>query len=106
MMGTMVDSTALRSRRYRAHRQGDHHLCKHFSEQRGWSDASSVPPADVSDFDPAEAMAQLAGRLRDAYRQDPGNAALARELRMTLQAMTTPTDADAFGELQRWLSPG
>jgi hypothetical protein len=102
MINSMADSVALRSRRYRAHSQGDHHLCRH--QASILIDASSRPVMVGADFDPGDAMAQLAGRLKAAYAADPGNAALARELRMTLQAMTVSVGADPFGE---WLSaPG
>jgi hypothetical protein len=37
--------------------------------------------------DPVAALRQLAAQLTGAYRTDPGNALLARELRMTLQAL-------------------
>jgi hypothetical protein len=37
--------------------------------------------------DPLAEMRQLAGGLASAYRADPANALLARELRMTLQAL-------------------
>jgi hypothetical protein len=44
--------------------------------------ASAVPVRD-----PEPALRLLAGQLAAAYGIDPGNALLARELRMTLQAL-------------------
>jgi hypothetical protein len=46
--------------------------------------------------DPIAELRRLAGRLRDAHVADPGNALLARELRMTLQTLTGGrSDGDA-----------
>jgi hypothetical protein len=81
----MVDSDALRSRRKRAHTAGDHHLCRHWPVPTA---VSRLPAPDPSnDLDPAAEMRLLAGRLSAAYTADPGNAALARELRVTLLAV-------------------
>ena len=38
-------------------------------------------------WNPQAEMRQLAAQLVSAYRADPGNAALAKELRLTLQAL-------------------
>jgi hypothetical protein len=45
-------------------------------------------------------MEEFAGWLAEAYRADPSNGILARELRMTLQALAAPgkTD-DGLGDL-------
>jgi hypothetical protein len=43
----------------------------------------SAGPVD----DPVAELRRLAGQLAQAYRTEPGNALLARELRMTLQAL-------------------
>jgi hypothetical protein len=40
-------------------------------------------------FDPVAELRDLAAALSVAYRADPGNALLARELRATLQALIT-----------------
>ena len=80
----MADSGALRTRRARAHKAGDHSLCRR-------CDGSKPVPAvsgAVSVSDPIRELRRLAGRLRDAHEADPGNALIARELRMTLQALT------------------
>jgi hypothetical protein len=88
---TMPDSGALRQQRYKHHRAGDHHLCRHDTGQIAQlAKDASFAPAD--DFDAAAELARLAGRLRDAYAADPGNASLARELRMTLLALREPGD--------------
>ena len=109
----MADSTALRVRRSRAHKAGDHSLCRRCSVVRG----EAAPPQAVpslprssagTDLDPVAEMRALAGRLAAAHEAEPANALLARELRMTL-AELTPKDtgkaADAdltglFGALQ------
>ena len=87
----MADSGALRVRRARAHKAGDHSLCKRCAAVRGESGPpviSSVPrlPADPA-LDPLAGLRELAGQLAQAYQAEPGNALLARELRMTLQAL-------------------
>jgi hypothetical protein len=93
MIWHMADSVALRSRRYRAHRAGSHHLCRHHAPLP----VPYTAPLPDDEFDAAAELALLAGRLRDAYAAEPGNAALARELRVTLQAMASPPDP--FDEL-------
>ena len=45
-------------------------------------------------------MRQLAAQLARAYRIEPGNALLARELRMTLQALMPKPGRQADGELE------
>lgn len=82
----MADSEALRSRRKRMHRAGDHSLCRRCAAVReGRPPLASVPPpARGPDFDPAAEMRRLAARLALAHEAQPSNALLARELRMTL----------------------
>lgn len=85
-------------RRSRAHKAGDHSLCR--------SGCAAVklaaPPADVTSAqDPKAELQALAGRLAEAHKSDPGNASLARELRMTLQALMGKT---ADGELAEFLA--
>jgi hypothetical protein len=91
---SMPDSDALRARRYRAHRAGDHHLCRHLAAVPLSLDASNATSAD--DLDPRAEMRQLAARLIDAHQADRGNAALAREARATLLALAgmAPDDED------------
>ncbi len=80
----MADSGALRVRRAKAHRSGDHSLCVRCAVLRAGPEAAAraVPVTD-----PAQGLRVLAGQLTAAYGIDPGNALLARELRMTLQAL-------------------
>ena len=95
----MADSEAVRSRRKRAHAAGDHSLCR-----RGCAALKlAAPPADppAAADDPKAELRQLAARLAEAHRADPGNANLARELRMTLQALMGKT---ADGELAEILA--
>jgi hypothetical protein len=43
--------------------------------------------SEGGEFDPEAELRRLADQLAEAYRQDPSNAALARELRATLLAL-------------------
>jgi hypothetical protein len=49
--------------------------------------AEMLAPADPGVLDPVVALRELAGRLAGAYEADRGNTAIARELRLTLQAL-------------------
>jgi hypothetical protein len=92
----LADSGALRVRRSRAHAAGDHSLCKR---------CVALRPPIVDDGpvnDPVAETRLLAGRLAAAHRADPGNALLARELRMTLQALMGGGTVD--GELAEFLA--
>ena len=88
----MPDSEALRARRARRHKAGDHSLCKRCAAVRSTGGPPEgfpprlVPPLARVD-DPVAELRQLAAQLAQAYRTEPGNALLARELRMTLQAL-------------------
>jgi hypothetical protein len=94
----MADSDALRSRRKRQHATGDHSLCRRCSARRAqlagltaaW-DAAAVPVATVSPVSdtvqPRAMMEGLALRLEEAHKADPADAAVARELRATLQVL-------------------
>ena len=80
----MADSGALRVRRAKAHKAGDHSLCVRCAAVR----PVTADPEGVAPVSDAEAeLRQLAGLLAVAYRAQPENALLARELRMTLQAL-------------------
>jgi hypothetical protein len=85
----MADSQALRSRRCRKHRAGDHSECRH--------DDGSGPPAVplvVRDgIEPRAALVALACRLEAAHVADPANERLARELRATLLVLLPPAEA-------------
>jgi hypothetical protein len=95
----MPDSDAVRSRRKRQHAAGDHSICRH---GRPFGLVPAVPVEPGPDFDPREEMRRLAGRLAAAYAADPSNAALARELRATLQAIVPEAEPewDPIKELQ------
>jgi hypothetical protein len=85
----MADSDALRAQRYRRHRQGDHSICRHRLVPGLGSPLAPVPdirPAGA-EFDPVAELRALADRLTEAYQPDRGNAAIARELRLTLQSL-------------------
>jgi hypothetical protein len=93
----MADSEAVRSRRKRAHAAGDHSLCRSCAAVKLAAPPEDVLPAE----DPKAELQALAARLAAAHRLDPGNANLARELRMTLQALMGKT---ADGELADFLA--
>jgi hypothetical protein len=96
----MADSGALRQQRYKHHRQGDHHLCKH--EQIGNAIADFGPPGDPGDdLDPAAELRALAGRLAAVHQEDPSRADIARELRATLLAIQVPDEDTELAELMR-----
>ena len=91
----MADSGAVRQRRSKAHRAGDHSLCgPRCSQGRAARPVLSVLPAPApdADFDAPAEMRRLAQRLAAEHEAQPGNAALARELRMTLERLM-PKDA-------------
>lgn len=112
----MADSTALRVRRSRAHKAGDHSLCRSCAVVRGEARPPQAVPSlpaspdlDLAEnLDPLAEMRRLAARLALAHEAEPSNALLARELRMTLIELTpkdTGKAADAdltglFGALQ------
>src|SRR5260370_27062731 len=84
----MADSGALRVRRARAHKAGDHSLCRRCAAVRGGL-PTLVPdlPTQLASgpaFDPAAELRQLAARMIAAHREDPSNAVLGAELRKTL----------------------
>ncbi len=98
----MADSAAVRSRRYRLHKAGDHSACRH---KLAVCDAAAAAAAAEGGVDPAAELEGLARRLAAAHVADPGNAALARELRITLQALAAAlpdgaADDDPLAELR------
>lgn len=96
----MADDGATRTRRWKAHKQGDHHLCGPRCAARSVPAAVFVP-GDAGDG-PVDALASLqrqARRLEAACEADPGNAALERVLKETLLALRGPERADDDGEL-------
>jgi hypothetical protein len=97
----VADSEALRSRRKRAHAAGDHSLCRRCAAVRGESLPAVVPEISrVPVADPKAALRELARQLADAYSADPANALLARELRMTLQALIPAGKPKADDEIE------
>ena len=99
----VADSGALRTERYKRHKMGDHSICRRDCVKPKL--VLTVPEAGTSgtdrEFDPVGEMRQLAARLAAAYAQDPGNAALARELRATLLALPPePEGPDALDLLK------
>jgi hypothetical protein len=108
----VTDSDAVRARRYRAHRQGDHHLCRHDLKvpvARPEAPPEGESAAVGADLDPAAELRALAGRLAAVYEADPGRTDIARELRMTLLALDglpEPHQPDIIDELNaRWATP-
>lgn len=101
----MADSDALRAKRARRHKAGDHSLCKHPPVAQSPPEGQEGSPPLAAVIDPMQELRELAARLVAAHEADPGNALLARELRMTLQALTgggKPADDDLeslFAEL-------
>ena len=98
----MADSDALRMRRSRRHRAGDHSLCRNCAAVKL---AAPVAAGEVTDA--AAELRQLAARMAEAHRADPSNAILGAELRKTLLELMPKgkPDADAdltglFGALQ------
>jgi hypothetical protein len=103
----MADSPALRQRRTRRHKAGDHSLCrpgcgdrdKHAPPQ-----LAQVRPLDApaGDLNPRESLTALARRLEEAHLAYPANAFIARELRVTLLAIEAaePAAADPMDELR------
>ncbi len=98
----MADSDALRMRRSRRHRAGDHSLCRNCAALKLAAPASAGEVTDAS-----SELRQLAYRMAEAHRGDPSNAILGAELRKTLLELMPKgkQDADAdltglFGALQ------
>jgi hypothetical protein len=97
----MADSGALRTERYKRHKAGDHSVCRRGCGGRVIPVA--FPPSAAGDdagVEPRAALERLARRLEAAHAEDPANALVARELRMTLQALaaggSVQDDAAAF----------
>ena len=57
-------------------------------------------PEPAGDFDPRAELRALAGRLAVAYADDPANAAIARELRLTLLAIEPEEAEDPFDPIR------
>jgi hypothetical protein len=101
----VADSDAVRQMRRRRHRAGDHSTCR-----RGCRDArpslriAPLPAGSGKDLDSAAALRDLAAQLQEAYRADPANALLARELRQTLLALIPSREAGVDAELRELMA--
>jgi hypothetical protein len=97
----MPDSDAVRSRRKRLHAAGDHSQCGRRCDARVIP-VAIVPPVagGAGGLEPRAALERLAVRLEAAHATDPADAALARVLKDTLQALgageSVQDDAAAF----------
>lgn len=104
----MADSDALRQRRRKAHISGDHSLCRRCAAVKPPLEPFPPSPQAGEVADAESELRRLAARLVAAHEHEPSNAILARELRMTLEALmaaadTEKPDADLtglFGALQ------
>jgi hypothetical protein len=91
----MADSGALRQRRSKAHKSGDHSLCGgRCPAITGAPPVLSLLPSPVpgAHLDPVAELRQLAAEALAAYRADTSNAILLRECRATL-ALLLPKDS-------------
>jgi hypothetical protein len=101
----MADSGAIRQRRSKAHKAGDHSLCGSrcsAAPRRSPFLLAVVPPSvPAPEFDAAAEMRALAARMAEAHRADPSNAILGAELRKTLAELMPKNagkpDADLTG---------
>jgi hypothetical protein len=90
----MADDGATRTRRWKAHKRGDHHLCGPRCDARS-APVTVAVPGDMPDG-PVDVQAMLeaqAHRLEAACRAAEGNAVLERELRATLLALRGPGES-------------
>ena len=94
----MADSGALRARRARRHRAGDHSLCTRCAAIRGGPGGLEGQEGPEIPADSVDKLRWLAEGLARAYAADPGNALLARELRLTLAALM-PQGGGSDGDL-------
>ena len=90
----MADSDALRMRRSRRHKAGDHSLCRNCAALKL---AAPVPCGEVTDA--SSEMRQLAHRMAEAHRADPSNAILGAELRKTLLELMPKANGNADADL-------
>jgi hypothetical protein len=98
----LADSGALRQRRSKAHKAGDHSLCGNRCRvTKGVKPVLSIVPqaAPGPGFDPAAEMRRHAQRLIAACEAEPGNAMLAGELRKTLAELMPKGSRNADADL-------
>jgi hypothetical protein len=105
MMIHMADSGAMRTARYKRHKAGDHSMCRHLQDYA--PRPVVLPAAGGQDLDPVAELRQLAADALADYRANPGNAALVREARLTLQALMGVAadipDDDPLDELRQMM---
>jgi hypothetical protein len=90
----MADDGATRTRRWKVHKRGDHHLCGPRCDALSVAVTAPVP-GDVGDgpVDVDAALERQARRLEAACEAAKGNAVLERELRATLLALRGPGES-------------
>jgi hypothetical protein len=100
----MADSGAIRQRRSKAHKAGDHSLCGsrcNAAPRRSLFLAVVPPSAPGAAFDASAEMQNLAARLVQAHEAEPSNTLLADALRKTLVELMPKAngkpDADLTG---------
>jgi hypothetical protein len=97
----MADSDAVRQQRRRRHLAGDHSACRRGCQAARVSlKIAPVPPGSGRDLDPSAALRDLAAQLREACAADPSNAALSREYRATLLALSPPREGGVEAEMR------
>jgi hypothetical protein len=100
----VADSDAVRARRHRRHKSGDHSMCRQDCADRAPRRLAQVRPiaAPAADLDPRAELIGLARRLAGAHEAEPHRADVARELRATLLAIEAaePAAADPMDELR------
>jgi hypothetical protein len=86
-LGILADSGALRARRARLHKAGDHSLCRRCDGRSAVAVLPAAGAAGDTGVDPGVALGRLAARLEAAHEADPADAAVARVLKDTLLAL-------------------
>jgi hypothetical protein len=97
----MADSGAVRTRRWKLHRAGNHSECRDCDALRGARPGLAPTAVPEGAVDAQASLEAQARRLEAACEREQGNAALEKELRATLLALRAPAgtaedDADAF----------
>ena len=100
----VADSDAVRAKRHRRHRSGDHSMCRQDCADRVPRQLAAVRPvaAPAGELDPRAELTELARRLADAHTADPQRADVARVLKDVLLAIEAadPAVADPMDELR------
>lgn len=96
----VADDDAVRSRRYRAHKQGNHVYCKRDCQAgREPVRFGEIPDDPGESLDRFAELRRLCVALRTAYLAEPSSAALAKEWRMSLLCLPGSKDTAADDEL-------